>query len=125
MDLCPEEHEIIIINPKNTFTISVLDRCLETETGRDAPSLKRGEATQHHRAAQHVSDNMIWQLLSFGSDLCNCIVRAVGCLHALIAADPHSNVSRLDHPHVIGTVPNGKCYGIDVFLDHVYYFRLL
>ena len=120
-----EEYKIITMNPQNRSKSSVLDSCLEKEVSGDAPNLKARVAIKHYTVAQHISDNRIGQVLFLASDLCDSIIWAIGCLHALIATDPHSNVSCLDHSYVVGTIPNGKCYGIDVFLDHVYYFRLL
>ena len=57
--------------------------------------------------------------------LCYGVVRGVGGLHALVAADPHSDVSRLDHPHVIGTVTDRQRDGLHVFLHHVHDLGLL
>lgn len=59
------------------------------------------------------------------SDLCNGIIRVVGCLHALVPADSHTHMGRLDHPNVIGTIPNGESDGFYPLLNHIHYLRLL
>lgn len=54
------------------------------------------------------------------SHLCYGVIRGVGGLHALVAADPDSNVSRLDHPHVVGTVAYRQRDRLHVLLHHVH-----
>lgn len=117
----PEGHNIMIMNPPNTSKTPALDTRLGKERRSGAARQKPSSATRLHSAFL----TMDAAVARFASDLCNSIIRAVGGLHALVATDPHSNVSCLDHSDVVGTIPNGERYGIDVFLDHVYYFRLL
>ncbi len=59
------------------------------------------------------------------SHLCYGVVRRVGGLHALVATDPHSDVSRLNHAHVVGAVAYRQRDGLHVFLHHVHDLRLL
>lgn len=62
---------------------------------------------------------------SHASDLCDGVIRVVGRLHAFIATDPHAHMGCLDHPNIIGTVPDGEGDGLDPLLDHVDDLRLL
>jgi len=59
------------------------------------------------------------------SHLCYGVVRRVGGLHALVAADPHSNVRRLNHAHIVCTVADRQRDGLHVFLHHIHNLRLL
>lgn len=59
------------------------------------------------------------------TDLCDGVIRVVGGLHALVATDAHTHVGRLDHPDIIGTVPDGQGDGLHPLLHHIHYLRLL
>lgn len=59
------------------------------------------------------------------SYLCYGVVRRVGGLHALIATDPYSNMSRLNHAHIVGTVAYRQRDSLNVFLHHIHNLRLL
>lgn len=61
----------------------------------------------------------------FASHLCDGVIRRVGGLHALVATDPHSDVSRLNHAHIVCTVPDRQCDGLHVFLHHIHDLGLL
>lgn len=65
------------------------------------------------------------QLVNHASDLCDGIIRVVGGLHALVPTDAHTHVGRLDHPDVIGAVPDGEGDGIHPLLNHVHDLGLL
>lgn len=52
--------------------------------------------------------------------LCYGVVRGVGGLHALVAADAHPDVSRLNHAHVVRTVAYRQRDGFHVLLHHVH-----
>lgn len=65
------------------------------------------------------------QLANRAPDLRDGVVRVVGGLHALVPADAHAHVGRLDHPDVVGAVPNGERDGVHPLLNHVHDLRLL
>lgn len=65
------------------------------------------------------------QLVNHASDLCDGIIRVVRRLHAFIPTDSHAHMGGLDHPNIIGTIPNGEGDGLYPLLNHVYYLRLL
>lgn len=51
----------------------------------------------------------------------NRVVRGVCCLQALIARDSHTNMSCLDHSHIISAITNRQCDHLDLFLYHLYH----
>lgn len=61
----------------------------------------------------------------FPTHLCYGVVGGIGGLHALVATDPHSDVSRLNHAHVVGTVADRQRDRLHVLLHHVHDLGLL
>lgn len=89
------------------------------------------QAWMHYLRPCNIS---VWPLLRLSaaclhvmlaSHLCYRVVGGVGGLHALVATDPHSDVSRLNHAHVVCTVADRERDGLHVFLHHVHNLWLL
>lgn len=53
------------------------------------------------------------------------VIRRVGGLHALVATDPHANVSGLNHAHIVCTVPDCQRDGLYMLLHHIHDLGLL
>lgn len=59
------------------------------------------------------------------AELCNRNISRPSCLKTFHTADTDSNMSRLDHGNIVGTVTNGQKQGFEVAFDKLHDQRFL